>query len=39
MDNLKNDAYYYDRIVQDLSFIKKHMRMSKGTVLFDNIGV
>lgn len=43
MDNLKNDAYYYNRIVQDLSFIKKHMRdtdmeeLGKNEILLDSM--
>lgn len=43
MDNKKNDAYYIDKIIQDLQFIVKNMRgvdyedFNKNELLMDSM--
>lgn len=43
MDNIKNDKYYVDKIVEDLKFIIKHMdrvdleELNKNEVLLDSM--
>lgn len=43
MDNVKNDAWYIGRILEDLAFIRKHMKnadqkaFSENEILQDSI--
>ena len=37
MDNAKNDNYYLDRILADLSFIQKHTNNIESEVLLDSM--